>query len=161
NDHLLRFCQANQVTFTRSRAGKKNDNCYVEQKNWSVVRRLAGYGRLETDKELNVLNQIYDVARLYHNFFQPSLKLLSKERLGAKVIKRYDEAKTPYQRALASDQVEQNVKERLRETFTQLNPAELKRKIMRLHMVLSKASAEAEKDILIRNVTVSSAATFL
>ncbi|MEW6081437.1 MAG: hypothetical protein AB1576_06645 [Bacillota bacterium] len=95
NDHLFRFCQANQVTFTRSRAGKKNDNCYVEQKNWSVVRRLAGYGRLETDKELNILNQIYDVARLYQNFFQPSLKLLSKERLSAKIIKRYDEAKTP------------------------------------------------------------------
>lgn len=159
NDHLFRFCQANQVTFTRSRAGKKNDNCYVEQKNWSVVRRLAGYGRLETDKQLTILNQIYDVARLYHNFFQPSLKLLSKERVGAKVIKRYDEAKTPYQRVLASDQVEQNVKKRLRETFAQLNPAQLKRKIMRLQMVLSKAGAE--EDALIRNVAAEETATFL
>jgi hypothetical protein len=73
NSHLFRFCQANQITFTRSRAGKKNDNCYVEQKNWSVVRRIAGYSRFDTEKELDILNQIYDVVRLYQNFFQPSL----------------------------------------------------------------------------------------
>ena len=138
NNHLVRFCEAHRVTFTRSRAGKKNDNCYVEQKNWSVVRRLVGYSRFETEEELRVLNQIYDVARLYQNFFQPSLKLASKERVGAKVTKRYDKAQTPYQRVLQSDQVDAEVKDRLRETFNQLNPVELRRRIAALQDVLAK-----------------------
>ena len=156
NSHLLRFCQTHQVTFTRSRAGKKNDNCYVEQKNWAAVRRLAGYSRFETEDELRILNQIYDVARLYQNFFQPSLKLASKERGGAKVTKRYDKAQTPYQRVLESDQVDAEVKDRLRETFNQLNPVELRRRIAVLQDVLAKirfkpgtpatqAAAEAEE----------------
>lgn len=99
------------------------------------------------------------MARLYQNFFQPSAKLLSKERTGAKVTKRYDEAKTPYQRVLATDQVDQSVKDRLRETFNQLNPADLKRKILGLQKALSEASAEREP--LVRDVAAQEPVMFL
>lgn len=143
NHHLFRFCQEHKVTFTRTRAGKKNDNCYVEQKNWSLVRRMVGYGRLETDRELQLLNHLYEVARLYHNFFQPWCKLLSKQRNGAKVTKRYDQAQTPYHRVLASDQVDEEVKARLRQTFDQLNPAALKRQLRSLQAKLDAARTES------------------
>lgn len=142
NAELLRFCHANQITFTRSRAGKKNDNCYVEQKNWSVVRRVAGYSRFESEQELEIVNQLYDVLRLYQNFFQPSLKLISKERAGAKVTKHYDRAKTPCERVLASDKVEQGAKGQLKETFKTLNPVTLKRKITVLQHALGRIRAQ-------------------
>jgi hypothetical protein len=144
NHHLFRFCQAHMVTFTRSRAGNKNDNCYVEQKNWSVVRRRVGYGRLETDKELELLNALYDVARLYQNFFQPSCKLQRRQRNGAKVTKWYDKAKTPYHRILASNQVDQPIKTCLSNTFDQLNPAELMRRMHRLKTRLNQVRKERQ-----------------
>ena len=102
NAHLIRYCEEHKITFTRSRPYRKNDSCFVEQKNWSVIRRAVGYGRYDTDKELSILNEPYHYLRLYTNFFQPVRKLIKKERIGSKVIKRYDEAKTPYRRVLAS-----------------------------------------------------------
>jgi len=102
NAHLIRYCEEHKITFTRSRPYRKNDSCFVEQKNWSVIRRAVGYGRYDTDKELSILNELYHYLRLYTNFFQPVRKLIKKERIGSKVIKRYDEAKTPYRRVLAS-----------------------------------------------------------
>jgi transposase InsO family protein len=75
NAHLLRFCQENEITFTRSRPYRKNDNSFVEQKNYSVVRRAVGYLRYDTEEELEVLNKLYDYLRLYTNFFQPVMKL--------------------------------------------------------------------------------------
>jgi len=93
NAHLLRFCKQEKITFTRTRPYRKNDNCFVEQKNYSVVRKAVGYYRYETKKELEILNELYKVLRLYTNFFQPVMKLVKKTRVGSKVIKRYDEAK--------------------------------------------------------------------
>ena len=129
NDILYRYCQDEQVTFTRSRPYKKNDQAHVEQKNWSVVRHLIGYDRFETQEELQLLNSIYDDLRLYVNFFQPVLKLIGKEQVGKKTIKRYDEAATPYQRVLRSDQVDLAVKARLCHQYLQLNPVALRNSI--------------------------------
>jgi hypothetical protein len=158
NNHLRRFCEANKVTFTRIRPGRKNDNCYVEQKNWSVIRRNAGYARYESDKELELLNRMYDLLRLYQNFFQPSMKLESKERDGAKVTRRYDQAMTPYHRVLASDYVEESVKAGLTQVFNTLNPAELKRQITRLQELLQEESARPKS--LAGDVAVAQSASF-
>jgi len=127
NAHLLPYCKEHKITFTRSRAYRKNDSCFVEQKNWSVIRRAVGYGRYDTDKDVN--------------FFQPVRKLIKKERIGSKVIKRYDEAKTPYRRVLASPDIKDEIKVKLRKEYGMLNPAELKRKITKLQNRLLKLNA--------------------
>ena len=100
NDLLYRYCLDEKITFTRSHPYQKNDQAHVEQKNWSVVRHTVGYDRWETEQQLALLESIYDKLRLYINFFQPSFKLIGKERIDNKTIKRYDIAKTPYQRVL-------------------------------------------------------------
>lgn len=129
NNHLLRYCSENKITFTRARPYRKNDNCFVEQKNYSVVRRAVGYRRHDTEEELGVLNQLYDHLRLYTNFFQPVMKLIEKTRTGSKVKKRYDRARTPYKRVVESGFVPQQAKEVLREQYAKLNPVKLKQKI--------------------------------
>jgi hypothetical protein len=129
NAELKRYCERARITFTRSRAYRKNDGCYVEQKNWSVVRRNVGYARFDTAEELAVLNDLYLVLRDHTNFFLPSAKLLSKTRDGAKVTKRYDTPKTPYARVLASAHVSDGAKRRLTKHYETLNPVALKRKI--------------------------------
>jgi hypothetical protein len=129
NDLLYRYCLNEQITFTRSRSYQKNDQAHVEQKNWSVVRHTVGYDRWETEQELALLESIYDDLRLYINFFQPSLKLIAKERIGNKTIKRYDTAKTPYQRVLERHDISLEAKARLVHIYIQLNPAELRRRI--------------------------------
>jgi len=129
NDLLYRYCLDEEITFTRSRPYKKNDQAHVEQKNWSVVRHTVGYDRWETEQELALLESIYDDLRLYINFFQPSFKLIAKERIGNKTIKRYDTAKTPYQRVLERQDISLEAKARLMNLYLQLNPAELRRRI--------------------------------
>lgn len=129
NDLLYRYCLTEKITFTRSRPYQKNDQAHVEQKNWSVVRHTVGYDRWETEQELALLESIYDDLRLYINFFQPSLKLIAKERIGNKTIKRYDTAQTPYQRVLERKDISLEAKARLVHIYVQLNPAELRRRI--------------------------------
>lgn len=129
NDLLYRYCLTEQITFTRSRPYQKNDQAHVEQKNWSVVRHTVGYDRWETEQELALLESIYDDLRLYINFFQPSLKLIAKERIGNKTLKRYDPAKTPYQRVLELKDISLEAKARLAHIYIQLNPVELRRRI--------------------------------
>ncbi len=141
NQYLLDYCKDQKLSFTRSRPYRKNDNCFVEQKNYSVVRRAVGYARYDTEAQLNLLNELYATLRLYTNFFQPTMKLKSKERVGSKVIKRYDGAQTPYQRVLAAPQVSEADKQRLRAKYKTLNPAALKRKLMRLQDRLLKSTA--------------------
>ena len=129
NDLLYRYCLNEKITFTRSRPYQKNDQAHVEQKNWSVVRHTVGYDRWETEQELALLESIYDDLRLYINFFQPSFKLIAKERIGNKTRKRYDPAKTPYQRVLERKDISLEAKARLMNLYVQLNPAELRRRI--------------------------------
>lgn len=138
NAHLLRYCQENRVTFTRCRANKKNDQAYVEQKNYSVIRRALGYSRYDTDKELKVIKQLYQNLRPYINFFQPVMKLVEKQRIGAKVKKKYDTAKTPFRRVLDSKQISQETKKKLKAEYVKLNPAQLKRNINKLQNKLTK-----------------------
>jgi hypothetical protein len=129
NDLLYRYCLDEKITFTRSRPYQKNDQAHVEQKNWSVVRHTVGYDRWETEQQLALLESIYDKLRLYINFFQPSFKLIGKERIDNKTIKRYDIAKTPYQRVLECKDISLEAKAHLMNLYVQLNPAQLRRQI--------------------------------
>jgi len=129
NDLLYRYCLDEKITFTRSRPYKKNDQAHVEQKNWSVVRHTVGYDRLESDEQRALLESIYKDLRLYVNFFQPVLKLIGKERIGNQVIRKYDTARTPYQRVLEREDVSLARKAHLLNLYLRLNPAELRRRI--------------------------------
>jgi len=129
NDLLYRYCLDEQITFTRSRPYQKNDQAHVEQKNWSVVRHTVGYDRWETEQERVLLESIYNDLQLYINFFQPSFKLIAKERVGNRTFKRYDTAKTPYQRVLERQDISLEAKARLMNLYLHLNPAELRRRI--------------------------------
>jgi len=129
NHHLFNYCQDEQITFTRARPYKKNDQAHVEQRNWTVVRQVVGYARYESPKALKLLNIIYEDLRLFINFFQPVMKLESKTRMGSKVRKKYDMAQTPYQRVQASSDVDQDVKHQLHDVYLALNPSELRRRI--------------------------------
>lgn len=149
---MLRYCIENKITFTRSRAHKKNDSCYVEQKNYSVVRRAVGYLRYDTAEELDILNELYIYLDYYTNYFQPVLKLKSKIRTGSKVTKKYDVARTPFRRALESKYTGDKIKAKLKRQYDSLNPADLKRKISKLQDKLLKLNSL--KKTLERNSTV-------
>lgn len=111
--HLVRWCEQEHLTFTRSRPYWKNDQAHVEQKNWSVVRRLLGYDRYETEAARALLQRMYQWLRVWTNHWQPVLKLTGQERVGAKVRKQYDTARTPYRRVLACDGLAQDARARL------------------------------------------------
>ena len=141
NINLLTWCQLSHVAFTRSRPYRKNDNAHVEQKNNSAVRTAVGYLRYDTQEELRLLNQIYAQLRLLLNFFYPSMKLMEKTRIGARVKKRYDVPKTPYQRVLDSPHIQKADKARLRKQFSRLNPAAITRTLVSLqNQLIKKAS---------------------
>jgi len=130
NYHMVKYCRDNQITFTRSREYKKNDQCHVEQKNWSVVRQFIGYKRFETDEQLALLRQVYPLIMKYHNFFSPMMRLSEKRREGRKVTKRYAVAKTPYHRLIDSNgHIDSSIKESLRNEYESLNPVKLLTKI--------------------------------
>lgn len=129
NDHLLRYCQTGKVTFTRSRPYWKNDQAHVEQKHWSVVRKLIGYDRYESEQALAQLNRVYDLLRLWVNHWQPLLKLIGKEREGAKVTKHYDTAQTPYRRVLAAGVLSEEALLFLQKEHQSWGPAALRRQI--------------------------------
>jgi hypothetical protein len=125
NEVVVPWCRGQMLEVTRSRAYKKNDQAFVEQKNGAVVRRLMGYGRFHGAETARVMARLYAAARLYVNFFQPSFKLKEKRREGAKVIKRYHAPCTPYERALAHAMVTEAVKERLCAQYRTLDPVAL------------------------------------
>ena len=150
NNHLVRYCHRNEITFTRSRPYRKNDNCFVEQKNYSVVRRTVGYCRHDTPAELKVLNELYALLRFHTNYFQPSMKLIEKTRTGSKVKKKYDTAKTPYHRVMTSPWISRQTKRELRSIYTTLNPAALSRDISKRQDelgVLVASKFEAQKQV--------------
>jgi hypothetical protein len=129
NDQLYRYSQQEEITFTRGRAGNKNDNAYVEQKNWSVVRRAVGYLRYDSPIQLDLLNRLYAVMHFYVNFFLPVAKLKEKSRAGSKVKKRHDEPQTPYARVLDSPDIPDEPKALLRETYELLDLVYLRQQI--------------------------------
>lgn len=130
NQILYKYCHKERIEFTRSRPNRKNDNAYIEQKNWTHVRKVLGYLRYDTLEELMIINDLYHhELRLYKNFFQPVMKLQSKERIGGRVKRKYDVPRTPYQRLMESEQIPEEAKEELQRIYLSLNPAELKREI--------------------------------
>lgn len=133
NWELLSWCEQENLTFTRSRSGNKNDGAHVEQKNWHIVRQTVGYHRYDTAAELELLNRIWALQRLLTNHFAPQQKLLAKVRTGAKISKTYDRPATPFQRVLADTHtVSRDVKTRLRRENKPLNPAAIQRQIQAL-----------------------------
>ena len=136
NDQLYRYCLQEEITFTRGRTGNKNDNAYVEQKNWSVVRRAVGYHRYDTPQQLDLLNRLYAVMHFYVNFFLPVAKLKEKSRVGSQVKKRYDEPQTPFARVLDSPDVCAEHKALLRETYELLDLVYLRQQIDHLQDLL-------------------------
>jgi hypothetical protein len=129
NRGLYDYCRRNHITFTRARSYKKNDSCYVEQKNWAVVRQVIGYDRFSSKAAFKALGDVYILLRLYVNFFQPVLKLTGKTRNGAKVHKTYDTAQTPYQRLLNSGVLTEDKKHELANIYGVLNPVTLLKQI--------------------------------
>jgi hypothetical protein len=132
NWHLIRYCKLNSIGFTRSRPYKKDDQAHIEQKNSTHVRRVFGRIRLDKLEVAHLMNDLYqNELRLYHNFFKPSQKLVSKKVIGSKLVRRFDKTQTPYQRVLLSEYVSAKAKKRLAEQFNSINPVELKRAIDR------------------------------
>jgi len=130
NDILYKYCHREKLEFTRSRPSRKNDNAYIEQKNWTHVRKILGYLRYDTFAELSIINDLYrGDLRLYKNFLQPVMKLVSKERIGGSLKRKYDTPKTPYQRLMDSGQIREETRKRLEAVYFSLNPAQLKRSI--------------------------------
>jgi len=128
NKRLVGYCQREDIKFTRSRPYRKNDQAYVEGKNFQSIRKLIGYDRIESEEITAMLNDIYrNEHRLLTNFFYTTMKLKTKKRIGGKVTKKYYEAKTPYQRLLESKLINNEKKNELRELYKKLNPAQLQR----------------------------------
>lgn len=147
NDLLLAYCEQQRISFTRGRVAKKNDQCFVEQKNGSVVRQVVGYDRFEGESAYRQLAELYRALRLYVNFFQPSMKLQTKTREGSRVRGSYDQAATPLQRLLATDVLDAAKRERLEALYRALDPVLLLRQI------------EVLQDALWRHAVVGTPAT--
>lgn len=161
NDLADKWCEANDIHLSRSRPHKKNDNCYVEQRNLVVVRKYVGYERYDCMEAVDAMNELYDVLRLYLNFFQPTFKLIEKrkvvstndntdtsnntegERQVTKRYKRiYDDVRTPYQRVLDRADVTEEAKDKLRTQYETLNPKRLRETIQALTSKLQRIQRE-------------------
>jgi hypothetical protein len=165
NETVVDYCRERKIQLTRSRPYKKNDQAWIEQKNGSVVRRLVGYGRLEGAAAAEALSTLHDTARLYVNFFQPSFKLKSKVRDGAKVTKKYHVPATPYERLLANDRVTDECKDHLRRVFSTLDPVALLNRIREAQRNLTQhevgtgndKTAENNRDVAVFVANLSTA----
>jgi hypothetical protein len=136
NVELLAYCERARLTFTRGRAYRKNDQCYVEQKNGAIVRQFVGYDRFESERAYRQLTELYRAVRLYVTFFQPSMKLLTKQRDQGKVHRKYDPARTPLQRLLAADVLTAETRTRLETIYLSLDPLALLKQIATLQDAL-------------------------
>ncbi len=149
NWQLFHYCERESIAFTRGRPYHKNDNAHIEQKNWTHVRKVFGYTRYETDAEMAVMNDVYrHELRLYKNFFQPTMKLIEKRRIGKhhERIKRiYDIPKTPYQRVRDCPDVPAENKKKLQQIYATLNPAELRRTIIKKLADLRRMTAQRKQ----------------
>ncbi len=121
NEVLIAYCEQEQISFTRGRPYLKNDQCFVEQKNGAIVRQVVGYDRLVGEQAYRQLTELYRALRIYVNCFQPSMKLLAKQRDGKKVRYVYDSAKTPLQRLLLSGVLPAEMQQELTEVAQALD----------------------------------------
>ena len=146
NTHLFDYCTQRKITFTRSRSGNKNDGAHVEQKNWTHVRQLVGYLRFDSPEELALLNEIWALDGLFTNYLLAQQKLIFKQRHGAKVTKRYDLARSPYERATSHPKTTELSRATMNSTFAAIHPAALHDQIQTLtarleHLSLTKGLA--------------------
>ncbi len=152
NDHLFRYCREHQITFTRSRPRHSNDGAHVEQKNWTHVRELVGYLRYDTASELATLNEIWELDRVFTNYFLPQQKLVFKQRHGAKVTKKYDTATTPHHRAISHEEMRKRPIIQMNAQFKRIKPGALSRQILALTgeletMALAKRPADRKPTV--------------
>jgi hypothetical protein len=151
NEHLLAYCHAQQITFTRSRPGNKNDGAHVEQKNWARVRELVGYLRYDTAAELEKLNEIWELDSTFTNYLLPQQKLIQKQRHGAKVTKKHDAPATPHQRAIRHEKMRKRAIIQMNAAFKQIKPGALSRRILALTAQLETLS-RAKKPAAVKPV---------
>jgi hypothetical protein len=132
NDLLWNHCRRQRIAMSRSRPYQKNDNAWVEQKNWTHVRQVVGYRRLTTTTQCEVLMELYQAVADFRNFFQPTLKLKEKVREGGKVRRVYEQPRTPYQRLLELGGLKPKQRQALKQRYESLNPVQLHRRIEQL-----------------------------
>lgn len=142
SDHLRRFCKEQGLEFTRSRPYKKNDNAHVEQKNKQYVREIVGYQRYDTPSDIAWLNEVYTCLDPYANLFLPMRKIISKERMGARVKKRYDTARTPFQRLIEMNVLSKQTVMHVKATKNSLDP-------LGIHRHLEHLLHEGSKEIVL------------
>lgn len=136
------------IQFTRARAYHKNDNAHIENKNWTHIRQYLGYQRFEQPNLTQKLNELYTAWNLYFNFFMPSVKLISKTRVGSKIIKTYDEPKTPAQRVIESEHICQQTKTSLSRKIEELNPFHLQKTIFRqIQTILKEVNLSSKSSL--------------
>lgn len=154
NHQLWRWCDAEHIAFTRSRPYRKNDNAHIEQKNWTCVRRIFGYVRIDMPKQVRMMNALYrGPLRRYTNFFKPVMKCVEKKRVGARVVRRYDRPRTPYERILESENVFAQTKTELRALYRTLNPAALRREIdAALTLLFAMRTRAATPSLMVKKV---------
>jgi hypothetical protein len=133
NERLQSWCGENSIPYRRGRPYHSNDTCYVEQKNYDIVRQAVGYHRYESEEEVVLIADLYEKLRLLVNFFYPSVKLIEKKRRGAgRIYRRYDEPKSPFRRLLDCEQIPGAVKIKLRHRRSKLDPFLLKVEITQI-----------------------------
>lgn len=159
NHGVLNWCESENITFTRSREYKKNDQAHLEEKNGSIVRRLIGHDRYEGEESWKILTWLYRVARLYVNYFQPSLKLSSKERDGGNVKRIYEQAATPFQRLMGSTAISEETKRKQQKRFESLDPVmllgELEKLQSRFWSTAVPVQAGASREVLQRFISAT------
>jgi transposase InsO family protein len=143
NGRVQPYCRRHGIRTTQGRPYKKNDQAWVEQRNWAAVRRFVGYGRFSSRAAFSQLQRVYAPLRLYFNFFQPIRKVIAKERVGARARKRYDRAQTPYQRLLASGVLTPDQQAALTAQYHALNPVAL---LAQIHAAIDTLRPLAEPD---------------
>jgi site-specific recombinase XerD len=143
NQHLMRYCGAEHITFTRGRPDLKADQCYVEQKNRAIVRTMVGHDRLIGEQAYRQLREVYRAVRLFINCFQPSMKLVSKSQEGGKVRRVYDAAKTPLQRLMLSGVLSAESLCQLDKVVQGLDPLRLLQLLQMLQQALWRCAVNA------------------
>jgi hypothetical protein len=155
NRSLLAWCDTQHITFTRTRPYKKNDNCFVEQKNLKCVRDYVGYSRFDTPTEYQALSRVYQALCPLLNYFLPTVKLIDKTRVGSKVRKVYDKPMSPYQRLLASPDLSDEVKAELRLRYQRYNPVLLQQEV---HRAVDALMEQNRRKDLMRRQSLATAA---
>ena len=146
NHQLWKYCDEKNIEFTRSRPYMKKDNAHIEQKNWPLVRKILGYDRFDTELQLKLINDLYDKElRLFLNFFQPTMKLIEKIRIGSKYKRKHDTPKTPFQRVLECSEISDQKKERLKSIYDKLDPVQLKKNIDKKIKIIIKTVHQKNK----------------